>query len=325
MLKYSLMIFGFGVVILGAESLIRGASALAKHLKVSELVIALTVVAFGTSLPELFVNLTASVKGEHGLALGNVIGSNTANILLILGISGIISPLAVTRGTVWKEIPLSLLAVFLVGILANDRLVDGGSYSGLTRSDGLVFLSFFAVFLYYSAGIAVKITDAAEKAPKKEYKPGWICVLLAAGFLCLIVGSRWLVEGATAMASQLGVSQSVIGASIVAVGTSLPELTTSTVAAYRGTCDIAVGNVVGSNIFNVFFILGSSSVIRPIPFDLEQNVDAGVSILAGLLLLVFMLTGKKRVLDRWESVVLLFIYVVYISFLVSRVSSGPVA
>lgn len=325
MLKYALMILGFGVVILGAESLIRGASALAKRLKVSELVIALTIVAFGTSLPELFVNLTASIKGEHGIALGNIIGSNTANILLILGISGIISPLAVTKGTVWKEIPLSLLAVLLVGILANDRLVDGLDYSGLTRTDGLVFLSFFAVFLYYSAGIAGKITDAAEEIPQKEYKPGWICVLLAAGFLCLIVGSKWLVDGAAAMASQLGVSQSVIGVSIVAVGTSLPELTTSAVAAYRGKCDIAVGNVVGSNIFNVFFILGVSSVIRPIPCDPEQNFDFGVSIVAGLMLLVFMLTGKKRVLDRWEATVLVLMYAAYISLIVLRAGSGRAA
>jgi cation:H+ antiporter len=322
MLKYALMILGFGVVILGAESLIRGASALAKRLKVSDMAIALTVVAFGTSLPELFVNLTASVKGEQGIALGNIIGSNTANILLILGISGVICPLAVTRGTVWKEIPLSLLAVVLVGILANDRLVDGGDYSGLTRSDGLVFLSFFAIFLYYSAGIAGQITGMAEQVSGKQYELGRILVLITAGLSCLIVGSRWLVDGAVEMASRLGVSQSVIGLSIVAVGTSLPELTTSAVAAYKGKFEIAVGNVVGSNIFNVFFILGVSSIIRPIPFEVEQNVDVGVSILASLVLLLFMFTGKRRVLDRWESAILILLYVVYVGLLVARASSG---
>ena len=322
MARYALMILGLGVVILGAESLIRGASALAKRLKVSELVIGLTVVAFGTSLPELFVNLTASIKGEHGIALGNILGSNIANILLILGISGVISSLTVTTGTVWKEIPLALLAVFLVGILANDRLVDGAEYSGLTRSDGLVLLSFFAVFLYYSAGIAGQIAGTAEKMPRKQHESGWILFLIITGISCLIIGSRWLVAGAVEMASQLGVNQSVIGASIVAVGTSLPELTTSAVAAYKGNFELAVGNVVGSNIFNVFFILGISSVIRPIPFDVEQNIDVAVSIFASLMLLVFMLTGKKRVLDRWEAVILILMYVAYVGLLVARVSRG---
>lgn len=322
MLTYALMILGFGVVILGAECLVRGASALAKRLKVSELVIGLTVVAFGTSLPELFVNLTASIKAEHGIALGNIIGSNTANILLILGISGLISPLTVTKGTVWKEIPLSLLAVLLVGMLANDRLIDGGDYCGLTRSDGLVFLSFFAVFLYYSAGIAGQITGAAEQVPRRDYGLGWTIFLVAAGLFCLIAGSRWLVDGAVEMASELGVSQSVIGVSVVAAGTSLPELTTSAVAAYKGNFEIAVGNVIGSNIFNVFFILGVSSVIRPIPFESEQNLDVGVSIVAGVILLVFMFTGKRRVLDRWESAILVIMYVVYIGLLVNRASSG---
>ena len=316
------MAAGFSVVILGAELLIRGASALAKRLKVSELAIALTVVAFGTSLPELFVNLIASVRGEHGIVLGNIIGSNTANILLILGISGVISPLTVTTGTVWKEIPLSLLAVLLVGILANDRLVNGGDHSGLTRSDGLVFLSFFAVFLYYSAGIAGQIPGTAEKVPPRQYEFGWILLLVATGISCLIVGSRWLVGGAVEMASRLGVSQSVIGVSVVAVGTSLPELTTSAVAAYKGNFEIAVGNVVGSNIFNVFFILGISSVIRPIPFEVEQNVDVGVSIVASLMLLLFMLTGKRRVLDRWESAILILMYVAYMGLFVARASRG---
>lgn len=322
MLRYALMILGFGVVILGAEFLVRGASALAKRLKVSELVIALTVVAFGTSLPELFVNLTASVKAEHGIALGNIIGSNIANILLILGISGVIAPLAVTRGTVWKEIPLSLLAVLLVGVLANDGLLDGGDHNRLTRSDGLVFLAFFAVFLYYSAGIAGQITGAAEQVPPQVYRLGWTILLVVTGLFCLILGSRWLVDGAVEMASQLGVGQSVIGVSIVAVGTSLPELTTSAVAAYKGNFEIAVGNVVGSNIFNVFFILGASSVIRPIPFESEQNLDVVVSIIASLTLLVFMLTGKKRVLDRWESAIFVIMYIVYIGLLVNRASSG---
>lgn len=316
------MIVGFGIVILGAEFLVRGASALAKRLKVSDLVIGLTVVAFGTSLPELSVNTVASIKGTSGIALGNVVGSNIANILLILGISGAISPLSVTKGTVWKEIPLGLLAALLVGILANDRLIEGSITSALTRTDGLVFISFFIVFVYYSIGIARQITGLAEHIPQRQYRATWMLALVAVGLFCLIVGGRWVVNGAIGLAARLGVGQSVIALTIVAVGTSLPELATSAVAAYRGHSDIAVGNVVGSNIFNIFFILGISSLIRPIPFGAVDNICVGVLIAANLILFFCMFTGKKRVLDRWEAAVLIMLYAAYLGFLVVRAGKG---
>jgi cation:H+ antiporter len=309
---------GFGVVILGAHFLVNGASSLAKRLAVSELVIGLTVVAFGTSLPELSVNITASIKGDEGIALGNILGSNIANIFLILGISSIIFPLAVTKGTVWKEIPLSLLAAILVGILANDYLIDGNKFSALTRIDGLVLISFFIIFLFYSVGIAVDVPGAREQIPAKKYGLTRIFILMIAGFLGLIIGSRWVVTGAAGLAEKLGVSQSLIGLTIVAVGTSLPELATSATAAYKKNPDIAIGNVVGSNIFNIFFILGVSSIIRPIPFEAGSNINVGVAIAASLLLFVCMFTGKKRMLDRWEGGVFLGLYAGYICFLIAK-------
>lgn len=322
MLVYVLMALGFGVVILGAELLIRGSSALARRLRVSDLTVGLTVVAFGTSLPELFVSLTASVKGDAGIALGNILGSNTANILLILGICSVIRPLAVTKGTVWKEIPLSLLAAVLVWVLGNEVLIDGGESAVLGRSDGIVLICFFIVFIYYSVGIAREIRGMDEKLPGGGRGPAGIGVLICVGLVCLIVGSKWVVNGAVKLAAALGVSQTVIGLTIVAVGTSLPELTTSAVAAWRGNSEIAIGNVVGSNIFNIFFILGISAVVRPLPFGAEQSIDAGVVVAASLLLLLFMLTGKRRVLDRWEGGVFIVGYVVYLVSLVFRAGWG---
>jgi len=313
-----LTVLGFAVVILGANFFINGASSLAKRLAVSELVIGLTVVAFGTSLPELSVNITASIKGNAGIALGNILGSNIANIFLILGVSGIIFPLAVTKGTVWKEIPLSLLAAILFGILANDRLIDGGNISALTRIDGLVLISFFIIFLFYSAGIAGDVAGISEQIPTKRYSMIRILVTMIVGLFGLIIGSRWVVSGAAGLAEKLGVSQSLIGLTIVAVGTSLPELATSAMAAYKKNPDIAVGNVVGSNIFNIFFILGVSSIIRPIPFEAGSNINVGVAIIASLLLFLCMFTGKKRMLDRWEGCVFLVLYAGYLCFLIVR-------
>jgi cation:H+ antiporter len=314
MLELLLTVVGFALVIKGADFLVEGASALARRLKVSDLVIGLTVIAFGTSLPELFVNITASVEGQSGIVVGNIIGSNIANILLILGISAVIFPLAVGRGTVWKEIPLGLLAALLVLLLSNDRIIDSGSWSGLGRIDGLVLLSFFIVFIYYTFGIAKNAEGLEEHRAKKDYRTAGIIIRLVLGFAVLILGSRWVVSGAIFIAKTLGVSQSLIGLTIVAVGTSLPELATSAMAAYRKNAEIAVGNVVGSNIFNIFFILGVSALIRPVPFEAEYNIDTGFLVLASFIFFVWMFTGKKHKLDRWEAIVFLIMYFGYISF-----------
>jgi cation:H+ antiporter len=316
MIVYVLFVLGFVILIKGADVLVDGASSMARRLQVSDLVIGLTVVAFGTSTPELSVNIVASLKGNSAIAIGNILGSNIANILLIMGVSAVIFPLSVGKGTVWKEIPLSLLAAVLLGILANDELIDGGLFSALTRTDGLVFLSFFAIFLYYSFSIARRVDGLDEHTPSKQYGTLKSLFLIVAGLLSLSLGAKWIVEGAVRIATILSLSQSTIGLTIIAVGTSLPELATSAIAALKRNPEIAVGNVVGSNIFNIFFVLGVSSFIKPIPFTSKNNIDIGVVVLASILLFVTMFTGKKRILDRWEGVVFLGLYVLYVVFLI---------
>ncbi|NLH41698.1 MAG: calcium/sodium antiporter [Planctomycetes bacterium] len=315
MLAYVLIPVGFVLLIKGADVFVEAASSLARRLRVSDLAVGLTVVAFGTSLPELAVNVTASVQGNTGITIGNVIGSNIANILLILGVSGVICPLVVTRGTVWREIPLSLLAALVVGIAANDHLIDKAASSALSRADGLVLLCFFAIFLYYSASIARNFEGVESAAPRAVFSLTRIAVMMAIGFIALILGSKWVVDGAVKMATALGISEAVIGLTIVAVGTSLPELATSAAAAYRKNPDIAIGNVVGSNIFNIFFILGVSAVIRPVPFETRANLDIGTLIVSSLLLFSCMFMGKRHVLERWQAGVFLGGYALYILLL----------
>ena len=316
MLTYVLFVIGFVFLIKGAEFLVDGAASVARSLKVSDLVIGLTVVAFGTSTPELFVNVIASFRGNTDIAIGNVLGSNIANVFLILGISSVIYPLAVTKGTVWKEIPFSLLAAVVLLFMANDRFLDRAGASALTRIDGLTFLCFFTIFLYYTFSIAARVEGLEEHVPVIKY--GWLrsVVYMIAGLAGLTIGGKWIVDGAIAFAAKLGLSESLIGLTIVAVGTSLPELATSAVAAHKKNVEIAVGNVVGSNIFNIFFVLGISATIKPLPFQTKNNIDLAVVILSSLMLFLFMFTGKKRSLDRWEGIVCLALYFGYIAFLI---------
>ena len=318
MLPYFKFIVGLAVIIKGADFLVDGASSIARRFRVSELVIGLTVVAFGTSTPELFVNIVASLQGNSEIAIGNILGSNIANILLILGVSSVICPLSVTKGTVWKEIPFSLLAAIVLGLMANDQLLDKNGISVLTRIDGLVLLCFFIIFLYYSVSIAKEIEGMEAHVPLKEHGMAKSFLLVVSGFAGLCIGGDWIVQGAVNLAVKLGISQSVVGLTIVAIGTSLPELATSAVAAHKGKPDIAVGNVVGSNIFNIFFVLGVSAIIKPIPFHSRSNIDIGVVILASLLLFTFMFTGQKRSIDRWEGIVSLMLYGAYLVFQIIR-------
>ena len=318
MLTYVLFLIGFLLLIKGASFLVNGASGMAKILKVSDLVIGLTVVAFGTSFPELSVNIFASIGGNIDIAIGNILGSNIFNILLILGVSAIIYPLKVSKGTVWKEIPLTLLAAVLLGVLANDKLIDGSSVSALTRIDGFILLSFFIIFLYYIFGIARPPEISESNPPAKEHRMSKSIFMIVIGLFCLMIGAKWTVDGAVKLALALGVSESLIGLTIVAAGTSLPELATSSVAAYKKNTDIAVGNIVGSNIFNIFFVLGISSVIRPLPFRAQVNMDISVTIISSFLLFLCMFTGKRRFLDRWEGSVFILLYGAYIIFLIIR-------
>ncbi len=316
MLTYVFFAIGFILLIKGAQLLVEGAASIARSLNISDLVIGLTVVAFGTSTPELFVNIVASLNGKTDIAIGNVLGSNIANIFLILGVSSVIYPLAVTKGTVWKEIPFSLLAAIVLLFMANDQIIDNAGVSQLARIDGLIFLSFFVIFVYYTYSIAARVEGVEAHLPVKQHY--WVRSLLfvIAGLAGLMIGGKWVVDGAIALATKLGMSESLVGLTIVAVGTSLPELATSAVAAYKKNVEIAIGNVVGSNIFNIFFVLGISATIKPLPFQTQNNVDIGTVLLASFMLFFFMFTGKKRSLDRWEGILFLLFYTGYISFLI---------
>ncbi len=317
-MSYVWIIIGFTLLIKGADILVDGASSLARKWKVSDLVVGLTVVAFGTSTPELAVNVLSALKGTTDIAVGNILGSNIANILLILGISSAITPLAVSKGTVWKEIPLSLLAIVLLAIMANDQVIDRAQDSALTRTDGLVLLSFFIIFLYYSFSIAQQIDGMSQHVPAQTAGMLQAGSMVVFGLLGLTLGGKLIVDGAVSAAQALNVSTTLIALTVVAVGTSLPELATSVMAALKKNPEIAVGNIVGSNIFNIFFVLGITSVIKPIPFPHAVNFDIGVAVLASLLLFLFMFTGGKRKLDRWEGVVFCLCYVGYIVILLIR-------
>jgi len=320
MLTYVLFFIGFVALIKGADLLVDGASSLAGRLGVSALVIGLTIVAFGTSAPELVVNLLASWQGNTDIAIGNVLGSNIVNILLILGISAIFYPLAVQKGTVWKEIPFALLAVVVLAVLANDVAIDGLTASDLSRSDGIVLLSFFIIFLYYIFGLVKRESSNGDSAVAAEPQFTMLrsTMMVLAGVAGLVVGGKWIVDGAVAFATSFGVSEALIGLTIVAIGTSLPEMATSVVAAYKKNVDIAVGNIVGSNIFNVFWILGVSSLIRPLPFDPALTMDLFVTVGATLVLFLALFVGKRHTIERSQGVLFVILYVSYITFLILR-------
>ncbi|OEU47820.1 MAG: sodium:proton exchanger [Desulfobacterales bacterium S3730MH5] len=308
-----LFVLGFVLLIKGADFLTDGASAVAEKLRVSELVIGLTVVSFGTSLPEFMVNIIASRQGNSGVAIGNILGSNIANILLILGISAIISPIIIRNRTVWVEIPLSLLALLMLGALGNDTLLYGASSSVLTKNDGMVLLSFFAVFMLYIFVIA-KEKRKDEHLETRQIKTWSAIFMILGGSAALFLGGKWVLDGAVHLARTLGMRECVVGLTIVALGTSLPELTTCAVASFKNKSDISIGNVVGSNIFNVFWVLGCSSIVRPIPFQKAYNSDLGFTILVSLLLFVTMFIGKSKILHRREGILFLFLYCSYMTF-----------
>ncbi len=313
-----LLAVGFVFLIKGADLLVTGATSIARRFNVSDLVIGLTVVAFGTSAPEMAVNIIASMQNNTGMAIGNILGSNIANVLLILGVASIIFPITVSSGTVWKEIPFSLLAALVLGFLVNDRILDNASESIISRSDGLVLLCFFAIFLYYSAGIARKVKGQEELVPSSTLPITRALLLTAAGLTGLTLGGTWIVGSASKIGVALGMSDSMVGLTIVAIGTSLPELATSAMAAYRRNVDIAVGNVVGSNIFNIFLVLGVSSTIRPLPFFPGGNVDVAVVIFSNIVLFAAMFIRRRRSLDKVEGFFFLAFYAAYMYFVIQR-------
>lgn len=312
---YTLFALGFVLLIKGADYLVDGSASIAKRFNISNLVIGLTIVAFGTSAPELIVNLFASFNGSSDLAISNVLGSNLANMFLILGVASVIYPLKVKSNSVWKEIPLSLLAIVLVFFMANDVLFDGASTNAISRIDGVSLIAFFIVFMYYSFGIAKNTDDSESDEEIEVLSISKSTSFVFFGMIGLALGGKWIVDGAVFIAKSFNMTEALIGLTVVAIGTSLPELATSYVAAKKKNADIAVGNTVGSNIFNVFWILGLSSLIRPLPFDAaNNNVDMYAAIGASLLLFIFMFVGRKHLLQRWQGVLFLIAYFAFMIF-----------
>ena len=320
-----LLAVGLALLVKGADLFVDGAAGLARGLNVSSLVVGLTVVAFGTSAPELFVNIAASISGDTDIALGNGIGSNIANILLVLGISALIRPLRIPRKLVWKAIPFCVLSTVILWVVAGDRVIDGCFFSAVSRSDGVVLLGFFTVFLVYAAGNIDPIAGLPQDPAAHDGRHSTTGLKMIVGFCGLLFGGRMTVDGAVVLAGTLSIPDRVIGLTVVALATSLPELITCIQAVRRREVEIAVGCVVGSNIFNVFFVLGVSAVVSPLPFEPESHVDMGVMMAASVLLFVFMFTGKERLMGRWEAGLALLIYCLYVGFLLFTVyaSVGP--
>lgn len=315
MIDILLLIVGFVALLFGADKLVDAASGLAARFGIPNIVIGLTIVAFGTSAPELVVNVIAAVNNNTEMVLGNVLGSNIFNVLGILGITAIIYPLAVKSNTTWYEIPLSLLAAVVVLVITADVFLGESTQNIISRSDAILLLLFFAIFLVYNVAVS-KNEISHEKTEVKQHKTGTAVLFILIGLAGLIIGGHLIVQSATFIAQFFGLSERIIGLTIVSIGTSLPELATSIVAVKKKNVDIAIGNVVGSNIFNIFFVLGVSAVVTPVVIASVSYVDIVVNIFAGILLFLFVFTGKYRSIDQWEGVVLVSLYLGYLVYLI---------
>ena len=317
MLDTLFLVGGLALILLGANGLTDGAAAVAKRFNISDLVIGLTIVAFGTSAPELVISCMAALGGSADMAIGNVVGSNVFNVLAIIGVTAMVMPIKVGEGTLSKEIPLVVLASMVLAFMANDVLLDGGSANVISRIDGLVLLGFFLIFLRYTFAIARNGGEEAEGEKIKEM-PIWKSVLFILGGLAgLIYGGQLFVDGASGIAASLGVSESIIGLTIVAGGTSLPELATSVTAALKKNAGMAVGNVIGSNLFNIFFVLGCSSTIAPLSMGGINNVDMLVLVGSAVLFWIVGWFFKKRTITRVEGGLLVACYVAYTAYLIA--------
>lgn len=313
-----IIVIGFFLLIKGADLLVSGASSLARKFNVSELTIGLTIVALGTSAPELVVNVISGSGGHYEVVFGNIIGSNIFNIFLILGISGIIYPLMVHKSTIKKEIPFSFIITIIVFVLINDVKFNIGSQNDASVLDGIILLTLFGGFIYYVFTTMKGNPEVSDEKIEKSL-PNWnISLRIIIGLTGLAFGGNLVVNNAVKIAEIFNVSQKMIGLTIVAAGTSLPELATSAVAAFKKQSDIAIGNVIGSNIFNLLLVLGISSVIHPMDYNPALNVDLYILMIGTIMLYVFMFTFNKKKLDRWEAFLYLFTFMVYMVYLFYR-------
>ncbi|WP_297407648.1 calcium/sodium antiporter [uncultured Cetobacterium sp.] len=296
------LILGVLFLVFGANFLVDGASVIAKRFNIPNIVIGLTIVAFGTSAPELVVNVISALDGHSAITLGNVIGSNIINILIILGITSIIYPLTVSKNTVKIEIPIAIFASLLTYFLAiHNNILD--------KMDGFILLFFFLCFLGYNTFLTITNKEESQ-LEVKSYSFPVACIVTLLGFILLVFGGNFIVDSAVNIARNFGISERIISITIVSLGTSLPELATSIVAALKKNSDIAIGNVVGSNIFNTFFILGTSVAISPINIPKSSITDLIMNIIASILLLLFIF--KNQTLKRWHGIVFLIVYTFYL-------------
>lgn len=317
LLNVLLLLVGFVILIKGAEYMVNGASSIAKRMNISSLVIGLTIVAFGTSAPELTVNVINSIYGRNEAIFGNIIGSNIFNLLMILGITGLIYPLVVQQQSVKYEVPLSFMAIIVMYLLVNDEMLFNSADNVLTRYDALVLLTGFGFFMFYIYRSMLKKPDFEEDGIKVMTLPVSLGLVLL-GIAMLIGGGYLVTENAVGIAQKFGLSEKLIGLTILAVGTSLPELATSAVAAYKKKTDIAIGNVIGSNIFNIFFILGINGLIQPVGYNVVLNTDMKVLGGGTIILLIAMFTLNRNKVDRWEALIFLMLYIAYTCYLIIR-------
>ena len=326
-----LLIGGLILILLGANGLTDGAASVAKRFRIPSIVIGLTIVAFGTSAPELTVSVSSALKGSADIAIGNVVGSNIFNTLMIVGCTALFAPIVITRNTLRKEIPLCILSSVALLICANDVFLNKAPENILNRADGLLLLCFFVIFMGYTFAIAFKPATATQteqiKPPTTEEEetevkslPWWKSILyIIGGLAALIFGGQLFVDGATGIARNLGVSESIIGLTLVAGGTSLPELATSIVAALKKNPEIAIGNAIGSNLFNIFFVLGCSASITPLHLNGITNFDLFTLVSSGILLWLFGLFFAQRTITRIEGGIMVLCYVEYMVVLIHHI------
>ncbi len=310
-MQYVLLIAGFVLLIKGADFFVDGSASVAKLLKIPSLIIGLTIVAFGTSTPEASVSISAALSGNNGIAVGNVLGSNIFNLLAIIGICGLVNTLGVDKDILRRDYSYSVLVTLALGVM----LLLG---SDVNRVEGILLLLLFAFFLGYTVKAALG-SRSQKGSEGSNYKilPAWQSALyIAGGLTAIIVGGNMVVKGASSIAAQFGLSENLIGLTIVAIGTSLPELVTSLVATKKGENGIAIGNVVGSNIFNIIFILGMSATIKPIAVDIQSVYDLGFLLFSTLL--VWWLAGNDGKIKKMEGMLMLTLYVVYTVYIVAR-------
>jgi cation:H+ antiporter len=312
------LLLGLAFLINGAHLLVGGATAIAARARVPSMVVGLTIVSFGTSMPEFLVTMISGLQHNADLAVANVIGSNIANVLLVLGLAAVIRPLPIGNATVVSEVPFSLTAALLVGFLANAALFSPYPELSISRLDGVILLFFFLLFMMYVYKMSQEGHGRVEPPREGSSSTPRAVATVLLSVVLLYFGGTWVVDGALALAADLGVDDALVGLTVVAVGTSMPEVVASAVAAYRNEADLAVGNVVGSNIFNLLWVLGSTSAVVELPFEVISNTDLVMVIAASALVILALVSSRHRMILRYHGVLFILLYAAYIVYAIRR-------